>query len=181
MERNWYAVYTKPNKEKKVVAALTKKGIRNYCPLNSTSNKHKGTQEYRPLFNSYVFVYITESELAEVKSVPYVNNFVYYKSSPAVIKRREVDLVKKMTSTYINIKLEKTKIDLEETAVIKSEPAFAYDSNIMTLNYETVRVTLPSLGYCLTAIMEQATSAQISRGLDLRNFIPGNNRTLLAN
>jgi transcription antitermination factor NusG len=181
MERNWYAVYTKPNKEKKVVTALTKKGIKNYCPLNNTVNKNKSLAEYRPLFNAYVFVYITPSELAEVKNTPYVNNFVYYKSSPAVIKRRDIDLVKKMTSTYVNIRLEKRQIDLEETAAITCEPAFGYDSDVMTLNYETVKITLPSIGYSLTAVMEQVNNGQLSRGLDLRNFMPETNSKLLAN
>ncbi|MBL0356561.1 MAG: hypothetical protein IPP72_06535 [Chitinophagaceae bacterium] len=33
MTRNWYAVYTRPYKEKKVASILSRKGIENYCPV----------------------------------------------------------------------------------------------------------------------------------------------------
>jgi transcription antitermination factor NusG len=182
MERNWYAIYTKPNKEGKVVTALTKKGIKNYCPLTSKFNPSKHTQEQYPLFASYVFVYITGAEIATVKNIPYVSNFIFYKSQPVVINRREIGLVKKITTTYINIKLEKTSVNMDEMAGIDTVPALKYDTDdVMIVNIQTVKVYLPSLGYLLTADADPVNNAQLNRGFGLRNFIPGNFKNFRAN
>lgn len=43
MQKNWYAVYTKPL-EKKVAALLSKKKIENFCPLGCVE-----TQNFRKL------------------------------------------------------------------------------------------------------------------------------------
>ncbi|KAA9039498.1 hypothetical protein FW778_11815 [Ginsengibacter hankyongi] len=34
MQKNWYAVYTKPHCEKKVSLLLVKRGIENFYPVN---------------------------------------------------------------------------------------------------------------------------------------------------
>ena len=71
MKKNWYAVYTKSRCEKKVSALLTKKKIENYCPLNrllkQSPDRKKIVQE--PLFTSYVFVHITEMEMAAIRQI----------------------------------------------------------------------------------------------------------------
>jgi transcription antitermination factor NusG len=55
MEKNWYLLYTRPGREKKVTALLTKRKVINFPALN-----HKETEAakgrkmtYVPLFTSY--------------------------------------------------------------------------------------------------------------------------------
>ena len=57
-EKYWYALYTKPRWEKKIDAALLKKGIEAWCPLQKIekqwSDRKKIIEE--PLFKSYIFI-----------------------------------------------------------------------------------------------------------------------------
>ncbi len=97
VEKKWYALYTKPRWEKKIDAALVRKGIESWCPLQKVerqwSDRKKVIED--PLFKSYVFVYIDDTERSKVLMTDGVLNFVYYLGKPAVIKNEEVDLIKK--------------------------------------------------------------------------------------
>ena len=65
----WYAVYTKPRWEKKVADLLTKKQIENYCPLNRVLRQWSDRKKVilEPLFTSYVFVRISESNQLAIR------------------------------------------------------------------------------------------------------------------
>lgn len=97
VEKKWYALYTKPRWEKKIDAALVSKGIESWCPLQKVerqwSDRKKVIED--PLFKSYVFVHINDTERSKVLMTDGVLNFVYYLGKPAVIKHEEVDLIKK--------------------------------------------------------------------------------------
>lgn len=97
VEKKWYALYTKPRWEKKIDATLVRKGIESWCPLQKVerqwSDRKKVIED--PLFKSYVFVHIDDTERAKVLMTDGVLNFVYYLGKPAVIKHEEVDLIKK--------------------------------------------------------------------------------------
>ena len=56
----WYALYTRPRHEKKVLDALTQKGITAFLPLVKRLRQWKDRRKWveMPLFNSYVFVNI---------------------------------------------------------------------------------------------------------------------------
>ncbi|NCI51059.1 UpxY family transcription antiterminator [Sediminibacterium roseum] len=96
-EKKWYALYTKPRWEKKIDSVLIRKGIESWCPLQKIerqwSDRKKVIEE--PLFKSYVFVRIEDSERAKVLMTDGVLNFVYYLGKPAVIKNEEVDTIKR--------------------------------------------------------------------------------------
>lgn len=96
-EKKWYALYTKPRWEKKIDSVLIRKGVESWCPLQKIerqwSDRKKVIED--PLFKSYVFVRIDESERAKVLMTDGVLNFVYYLGKPAVIKNEEVDTIKK--------------------------------------------------------------------------------------
>lgn len=97
VEKKWYALYTKPRWEKKIDTALVRKGIESWCPLQKVerqwSDRKKVIED--PLFKSYVFVHINDTERSKVLMTDGVLNFVYYLGKPAVIKHEEVDLIKK--------------------------------------------------------------------------------------
>lgn len=153
MTRNWYAVYTRPHKEKKVASILSRKGIENYCPV--IFSEHNGSpqkkQSLRPLFSSFVFVQITESEIGALISLPWVINVLFWRSKPAVINNREIDIVKKLTNSYSNIRLEKTTVDINASVTILDEPIIAYNENTVSVKYKSVKVNLPSLGFTMIA------------------------------
>ena len=113
MQKNWYAVYTRPNCEKKVVASLSKRKLKNFCPFNckKITDSKRGKLFYEPLFNSYVFVNIEERDILLLKQIENVVNLVYWKGKPAIIKDDEIEAIKSFTNEFLDIRLEKAKIN----------------------------------------------------------------------
>ena len=98
--KRWFAAYTKPRWEKKVSRVLEQKGVECWCPLKKTekqwSDRKKVIEE--PLFTSYVFVRIEETEKSVVLMTDGILNFVYYIGKPAIIRDEEIDIIKKFLS-----------------------------------------------------------------------------------
>jgi transcription antitermination factor NusG len=98
--KRWFAAYTKPRWEKKVSRVLEQKGVECWCPLKKTekqwSDRKKVIEE--PLFTSYVFVRINETEKSVVLMTDGILNFVYYIGKPAIIRDEEIDIIKKFLS-----------------------------------------------------------------------------------
>lgn len=93
---NWYVVYTKPKWEKKVADKLNQLGIECYCPLISQvkqwSDRKKKIEV--PLFNSYVFVQLPDSERNSVFSVAGVIRYLFWLGKPAIVKDQEIEVIK---------------------------------------------------------------------------------------
>ncbi|MCW3086900.1 MAG: UpxY family transcription antiterminator [Sediminibacterium sp.] len=96
-EKKWYAIYTKPRWEKKIDTVLIRKGVESWCPLQKIERQWSDRKKIidDPLFKSYVFVRIDETERSKVLMTDGVLNFVHYLGKPAVIKDAEVDTIKK--------------------------------------------------------------------------------------
>jgi len=152
MSRNWYAVYTQPNKEIKVSSLLTKKRIENFCPIiRSVSRLSSRRPVFEALFNSYVFVCVGEGEVSSLRSIPGVINVIFWKSKPAVINKDEIDIVRQLTTNYANVRLEKSFVDINSSLKIFDEPQIAFNENTVSVKYKTVKVNLPSLGFTMIA------------------------------
>ena len=155
MQKKWYAVYTKPNHEKKVLALLSKKKIENYCPLNkiTTSENEDNIKTFlEPLFPSYVFVHITEHDIPLVKQLNGVINFVYWLGRPVNIRSIEMENIQEFVDSFSNISVEKTEVNLSNLVRIVSKKPINTDfENVIALHATVVKITLPSLGYVLSA------------------------------
>jgi transcription antitermination factor NusG len=142
--KKWYLVYTRAGWEKKVAENLTRRKIENYCPLNNPcKNNNRKTIINEPLFNSYVFVRISETELLILKNTVGVINLVYWLDKPAVIRDAEIEIIKKVLNEYISIQLEKTS---RESHAKQQVQVFSINNNL--------KIILPSLGYFLIAEMK---------------------------
>ncbi|UPZ16084.1 UpxY family transcription antiterminator [Flavobacterium humidisoli] len=93
---NWYVVYTKPKWEKKVADKLNQLGIECYCPLitqvKQWSDRKKKIEV--PLFNSYVFVQLADSERSSVFKVAGVVRYLFWLGKPAIVKDQEIETIK---------------------------------------------------------------------------------------
>ncbi|MFV8378229.1 UpxY family transcription antiterminator [Flavobacterium sp. LB3R33] len=98
---NWYVVYTKPKWEKKVAEQLKNKGIECYCPLitqvRQWSDRKKKVEV--PLFNSYVFVQLPDSERNAVFQSVGVVRYLFWLGKPAVVRDEEISVIKKWLNT----------------------------------------------------------------------------------
>lgn len=94
---NWYVVYTKPKWEKKVADKLNQVGIECYCPLitqvKQWSDRKKKIEV--PLFNSYVFVRLNDSERNSAFQVSGVVRYLFWLGKPAIVKDQEIEIIKK--------------------------------------------------------------------------------------
>ena len=123
-EKLWHVIYTKSKWEKKVDELLMQKGFESWCPVQKKerqwSDRKKIIEE--PLFRSYVFVRIDETESAKVKMTDGVLNFVFYLGKPAIIREEEIDMIQK----YLGEK--------EATLQLISDEGFREDTKIR-INY----------------------------------------------
>jgi transcription antitermination factor NusG len=149
-EKKWYVIYSKPRWEKKVDAALIRKGIESWCPLNKVqkqwSDRKKVVEE--PLFKSYIFVRVEETEKLEVLMTPGVLNFIYYLKQPATIRDEDIETIKRY------LMLEEVKIEVvssvgfkENTKVKVSHGVFIdSEGTVLRGNQKKVYVQIQSLG-----------------------------------
>jgi transcription antitermination factor NusG len=175
MKKSWYAVYTKPKCEKKVSASLTKKKITNFCPLNRvtkewSSDRRKMSVE--PLFPNFVFVHITELEMAAIRQTSDVVNFVYWLGRPAVVKDVEIESIQHFLDEHINVQLEKSPVSISDMVRIVSNPLYDSDnSNVATVQSSRVKVTLPSLGYMMSADSHKSNVELVDYSYKLRERV----------
>jgi transcriptional antiterminator RfaH len=103
MEKKWMVIYTKSRAEKKVEERLLQEGIEAYCPTYTTikqwSDRKKKIEV--PLLSSYVFVRIEEFERQKVMSITGVSNFVYWQGKPAVIREKEIVVLRNQLTNRI--------------------------------------------------------------------------------
>jgi transcription antitermination factor NusG len=99
---NWYVIYTKSRYEKAVADKLSLFGIEVYCPLLKRkklwSDRWKWVEE--PLFRSYCFVRLEDKNRDRIFTVPGVVRYVYHCGKPAVIREKEMDLLKSWLMQY---------------------------------------------------------------------------------
>jgi transcription antitermination factor NusG len=95
--RQWYAVYTAPNHEKKVISQLSVRGIESFVPLYRAVRRWKNGCRMElelPLFPNYVFVRIQLTDRVRVLEVPSVLSLVGTGSTPTPLNDHEVGLLR---------------------------------------------------------------------------------------
>lgn len=109
----WYALYTKPRTEKKVVERLLAKGCQVFAPMETKvkqwSDRKKKVEE--PFFKSYVFVQFEAHQKYQVLNTPGVVSLVTWLGKPAQIRNEELQAIRDFLERYQGVKLE--SIDLK--------------------------------------------------------------------
>jgi len=92
----WYAIYSRPRTEKRVLEELTGKGIDTYLPLVKTlkqwSDRKKWVEE--PLFRSYLFVNISEDEYYEVLKTNAVVRYITFEGKAVAIPPQQIEAIR---------------------------------------------------------------------------------------
>lgn len=103
--QHWFAVYTLPRSERKVLERILEAGVQAYLPLITTvriwsDRKKKVTT---PLIPSYVFVRIEELKLNDVLKIQGVTGVLKYLKKPAKIQEFEIETLKILLKDSDNI------------------------------------------------------------------------------
>jgi transcription antitermination factor NusG len=92
-EKNWYAIFTKPRSEKKVLQRMLDHEIEAFLPLVKTVRQwsdRKKTLEV-PLIPSYVFVHMPEKDLFKTLPIQGTVNVLKHLGKPAKIREIEIE------------------------------------------------------------------------------------------
>lgn len=158
MGLRWYAIYTRPRWEKKVNSLLLQKGVESYCPLNKVrrkwSDRIKIVEE--PLFKSYVFVRINDEERTRVRMTDGVVNFVYWDGKPAIVREKEIQVIKRFLGEYEQVEVHKKNFEPDERVRVISGPMMDQEGKIIELKNKTAKVCIDSLGYILIAYIDKS-------------------------
>lgn len=102
---HWYAVYTKPRHEKKIVELLTDRGIENYLPLVSGIHEWSDRRQIvlEPLIRGYVFVRILLNQTLYVRETHGVVHIVTFKKQFATIPDFQIDALKRVLACGVEL------------------------------------------------------------------------------
>lgn len=152
----WFAIYTRPKNEKKVVEGLEKIGVEVYCPMvtqvKQWSDRKKKVEA--PLINSYVFVNIEDKKRNIVFEVPGVVRYLFWLGKPAVIQEHEIDLLKaSLKGVFSNVEV--NGIQPGDTLTISKGPFQGKEGVVSQVDKNKIRLVLKELGVTITISKEE--------------------------
>jgi transcription antitermination factor NusG len=163
MNKKWFALYTKPRWEKKVNSLLHDKGVECYCPLNRV--KRKWTDRIKtieePLFKSYVFVKVDDTERTKVRLTNGVINFVYWNGKPAIVKEKEIQTIKRFLDEHEAVQARPIELAPNQTVLITSGAYMDQQAIVLDANKKEVKVAILSLGQELIASIDKTKLVRI--------------------
>jgi len=93
MER-WYALYTKPHKERHVSSFLQSRGFETYLPTIQV--RKNGTRKTEPFFSCYLFVRLNpDAGLSSVRWTPGLRRIVSFGDEPPVVPDHAISLIQR--------------------------------------------------------------------------------------
>ena len=148
---NWFVLYTKPHCEIKVANALKRMGIRSYCPVFKQVKQYSDRKKKveRPLLSSYVMVKIEHEDRNRVFSVPGVVRYVFWLGKPAIVREKEIELMRKNLSGYYH-GISITSMKKGTNYIIPSGPFKGQDGKVVNLFKNSVKLELTDLGILVT-------------------------------
>ncbi len=131
----WYAIYTKSRAEKKTYALLKQRGFEVYLPLQKRfkqwSDRKKWVEE--PLFNSYMFVYVSEREYYEVLQAPVVVRYITFSGKAAPIREDQILFLKKILSSESELEISDHQFSVGEKVKVVGGPFHGMDGELVDI------------------------------------------------
>lgn len=149
--KNWYVVYTKPKWEKKVAEKLNEIGIECYCPLiiqiKQWTDRKKKIEV--PLFNSYVFVQLEDTDRSFVFQVSGVVRFLFWLGKPAIVRDEEIKIIKTSLAAPNISDISVTSIQVGDRIKLESGVFSNQDAIVQEISNTYYTLVLESLGCVL--------------------------------
>jgi transcriptional antiterminator RfaH len=152
----WFAIYTRPKNEKKVVEGLEKIGVEVYCPMitqvKQWSDRKKKVET--PLINSYVFVNLEENNRNIVFDVPGVVRYLFWLGKPAIIQEQDIQVLKDSLKGII-ASIEIKGLQPGDVITIPTGPFQGKEGIISQVVKNKIRLILKELGVLITISKEE--------------------------
>jgi len=153
---SWFAIYTRPKNEKKVVEGLEKLDIEVYCPMvtqvKQWSDRKKKVET--PLINSYVFVNIEDKNRNIVFEVPGVVRYLFWLGKPAIIQDQEIEALKASLKGILSA-VEVNGIQPGDSLTISKGPFQGKEGVVSQVDKNKIRLVLNELGVTITISKEE--------------------------
>lgn len=148
---NWYVLYTKPKWEKKVAERLAQIGVECYCPLitqiKQWSDRKKKIEV--PLFNSYVFVQLSEIDRNSVFNIPGVVRYLFWLGKPAIVRDEEINIIKSSLKATNVSDISVSSIQVGDRIKLESGAFTNQDATVQEVSKTHYILVLESLGCVL--------------------------------
>jgi transcription antitermination factor NusG len=117
----WFAAYTKPKNEKKVLERLTAIGIEAYLPLQKRlkqwSDRKKVSEE--PVIRSYIFVRIVEKDYYKVLNTAGVIRYITFEGKAAPIPDKQIEVLRQLLEQNLAIEAVEEQLQPGEMVEIR--------------------------------------------------------------
>lgn len=123
----WVAIYTRSRAEKCVADLLERQGYECYLPL--VERRHRWSDRYKmvsePLFRSYVFAKIKNTDVSPVRAVQGVCFLVAFGNEIAVIPDEQIDAIRQLVASKQELFVHETSALKKGTRVRVTDGSFA--------------------------------------------------------
>lgn len=152
--KSWLVIYTTPRAEKKANERLAEQGIETYLPLYKTirqwSDRKKKVEI--PLFNSYVFVKVSEKERLSVLETDGVVRFLYFLGKPAVVRQKEIDAIRLFLQETEGLKI---KVEVGQKVEIATGPMEGVFGEVVRVGKDKLMLRIEQLSMSLVAEVDR--------------------------
>jgi transcription antitermination factor NusG len=129
--------------------------------LNRTKKQWRDRVKWieKPVYKSYVFVRVNEEEMTAVRMVNGVVNFVYWLGRPAVVKDKEIEVIRKFLDEYEDVRVEPLELKEDTKVTIRKGAFMDKEAKVMKVLNNRVRVVIESIGFALIAVVDKSNIA----------------------
>ncbi|MDY0907435.1 UpxY family transcription antiterminator [Pedobacter sp. CFBP9032] len=148
----WYPVYTRSRAEKKAFDELNRKGITTYLPLHKTLKQWSDRKKFieEPLLKSYLFVYISTKEYAEVLMTNGIARFLYFSGKIASMPEQQIEQLKLLLATEQELTIFDYDIKPGQKVLVKAGPFKDMIAEMVSVqNKERIILRLENIGYSI--------------------------------
>ena len=130
----WYAFFTRPRHEKKVLQSLNDVGIKTYLPLQRSLNKWKDRKKWveTPLFSCYIFSHIPYINRYDVLKIPSVVRIVGDNRTPAPVRDFEIEAIKIFLQQKKSVCVQDGVLE-GDSVRIKTGPLSGYEGKFISM------------------------------------------------
>ena len=122
--KSWYAIYTHPRSEKRVLESLEEINIEAYLPLQKKLRKWSDRKKWVevPLINSYLFVRINEKNYFDVLNVQGVSRYICFEGKAAIIPDKQIETLKLAVDNDPDLEVTSENINKGDNIIVKAGP-----------------------------------------------------------
>lgn len=153
----WYVLKVRQNYEKKVAERLAKMNVRVYCPMVKEvrlwSDRKKTVET--PLIRSYVFIKSREKDRAIAFAVPGVERYLLWLGKPAIVREKEIAVLKDWVENDSVEGLEYTKLQLGNRVTIQRGLLKNQEGIVRHVGRNRVSLVLEGMGIVVNAKLRE--------------------------